>query len=276
MRGTLIILVAACLLVLAGCASGQSQPQAEDAGAFVGSWELYDIDYKDDRDDIDHQTYLDLVELMDWRVMLDLNEEGAASIVSVGTVSIGSWEPAGSDAITIVLSGETIAASLADGMLCMDVEDARLRFEKVSDTPSVRREAVDPAGIFADEESERAYVATVEQVRAIDVSICDSSSCTVRAYAIGEDFEGDPGILLEIANKTDDIIYLVNEDDFTVNGAPVEAVLMRVIPGSYTSKAFLYFPGDDAPAAGDIVSVTGTISVFDAEENLIGSWEVVL
>ena len=121
-----------------------------------------------------------------------------------------------------------------------------------------------------------AYVEDVTEVYSISAEALEFDGVTITPYAIGSDYENDPGVLFSIENTRDDDIFLVSEDDFQVNGSYADATMFRHINPGETTKAYMFFDQGEVGSAEGFSSVSGTISIYDGEGNYLTSFTLNL
>lgn len=91
------------------------------------------------------------------------------------------------------------------------------------------------------------------------------------------DVVGDPGYVLEIANRTDAMVWVYSGTEWTVGGKEVqEPVLLESVGSGQTVEAFLWFDheGSGIDSLDELVAVEGDIVVMrDPDSDVIGSYK---
>lgn len=91
------------------------------------------------------------------------------------------------------------------------------------------------------------------------------------------DAEDDPGYVLEIANKTDSMVWVYSGITWTVGGEEVqEPVLLESVGAGQSVEAFMWFDHNEAGIGSldDLVAVEGDIVVMrDSDSDVIGSYK---
>lgn len=123
-----IIAALACVfalsLALVGCSGGTS---ANDKAAWVGTWDLYEMD---DNGTVTSSDDIELLRSLGLDVYLELNEDGTSSLVLFGEAAEGTWEAKSATEATITISGEQINLTIQDEKIKMTQNDQTLVFAK--------------------------------------------------------------------------------------------------------------------------------------------------
>ncbi len=305
----LVGMLALCLAIV-GCggSSGSGSGSGSDSGfassardSFVGTWQLYEADYEDDEYDADPDTIAAMAEA-GLVATIDMDADGNLVFDMFGSVYEGTWEVKDASTVTINLEGDTEDCTIDGDLLTLEREGDKLVFEHIDSIPEMdhsdSESAIIDEGTEAEEQTNAtsdsdettiddlkdpeadanalAYVEDVTEVYSVSSNALVSDDVAVTPYAIGSDYEGDPGVLFTIENNRDTDIFLVSEDDFQVNGSAADATLFRHINAGETTKAYMFFDQNEVGSAEDFTSVSGTISLYDGDGMYITSFTINL
>ena len=299
-------MLALCLAIV-GCGGGSSSGSGSGSGIseptvsrddFVGTWKLYEADYADDEYDADPET---IAMMADAGLVATIDMDGDGNLVfdMFGSIYEGKWEIVDESTIKIDLDGDTENCAIDGDLLTLERDGDKLIFQHVDSTPemdhsepAVVENPTEPEPTTTDSGDDEvtlddlkdpeadanalAYIEDVTEVYSVNAAAAEKGGVSIRPYAIGSDYEGDPGILFEIVNGTDGDIFIVSEDDFQVNGSPADATLFRHINAGDTTKAYLFFDQNEVGSAEGFSSVSGTISLYDGDGNYITEFTINL
>ena len=121
------------------------------------------------------------------------------------------------------------------------------------------------------------YVATVTITDELDVVVCDDETAKITIDGIGYDVEGDTGYHLVIENRSD-TDYLVSNITTTLDGEDVwmNATLGAPVRAGETVEGFFYFEQDEGLSVTPESSCEFILGLYDADETLLGFYEVSL
>ena len=134
MKKRLAALLACCLIaalaVLAGCAGGggaSSQATEADKAAFVGSWDLYEMEDQSTKTSAEE---VETFKQLGLTITLDLNDDGTAALNMFGDAVNGTWEAKARGAAEVVINGDTAPMTLADDILSLELETSKVHLKK--------------------------------------------------------------------------------------------------------------------------------------------------
>ena len=88
--------------------------------------------------------------------------------------------------------------------------------------------------------------------------------CTIEVTGKGTDFTADPGYQLSITNNSSATIYVIPEDEFTIDGKGYEAGIGEVVDPGETIETFIYFSASELGGGAEkLKDVEGTLVVGD-------------
>lgn len=281
--------VIALVVVLAGCAVPGTDLEALKS-SYVGTWELYSADFEGTESDISHDSYLYMSETLGMHATIDFDSDGTMLADIFGTRFTGTWSMKDEKTITLDSEGDTFDCPLdSNGSLVVDYNGESMIFEKKDDTPDMNR--TDSITVPTEDVSSSSdtslsdlsspesdaymdtYIDGVTELGTKDVTVAQDDYVTIKVYAIGSDFEGDPGYLMTIYNNTDNGIFVAGVDDFQVDGTAVTANLFRHVGSADTKKCYLFFDQGEV-ALTDSSTCTGTIEVYGMDYTLLGTYDL--
>ena len=98
------------------------------------------------------------------------------------------------------------------------------------------------------------------------ITVADDDLVKIVAVAQAVDFEGDPGYIFEITNKSDIALYVTNTDGvFTVNGQLIDPTLAETVAPGQTIEGIMFFDRAKLGSSdlSSLVAVEGTIEVWN-------------
>ena len=273
----MLVSVFALCLVLAGCAGG-----GDAAKNYVGDWKLVGMEENGEATSADD---IKLMEDMGLSVTMSVKEDKTFSMNVMGEEMSGTWEAKSASEATFTIEGQSVPATLANGVLTLEQDGTKMMFEKgtvsTSGSSGAASSGTDTATGTA---GTGTYAATAtgtatgtdagttstdageETVTPIGQTIADDDICTIEIVDKKADWAGDPGYTLKITNKSDKAITAVSQyGTFSVDGKMVDPALVETIqPGKYV-ESFMWFSDDDVASLDQLVNVEGTIEVYDDE-----------
>ena len=258
--------VFALCLVLAGCGGG-----ADAAKNYVGDWKLSGME---ENGEVTSADDLKLMEDLGMAITLSVKEDKTFSLNVMGDETSGTWETKSASEATFTVDGQSVPATLADGVLTLESDGTKMQFEKgtvaVSSSGAAATSGSATTGGTETPTSTDNGTTVVdggeEAVVPIGLTIADDDICTIEIVDKKADWAGDPGYTVKITNKSDKAVSAVSKyGTFSVDGKMVDPVLVETIqPGKYV-EGFMWFSDDDVASVDALVNVEGTIEVYDDE-----------
>ena len=250
-RSSIVAILACCVLAfaLAACSGGSAKSMAADD--LKGFWEL-DPDCP-----------------MGFEAAISLDEEDYAEAIIGESFLEGTWSADGSTAKIDFEDGVSVNLYVSDGKLVMGQDDGSKLVFVASDMDEYyakQEQAEDEEG---DDDLEAEGLEGLEMVDEViedidAVAIANDDVCVIEVNGKGTDYTGDPCYRLSITNNTKGVIFIVPNDDFTVDGAAIEAGLGETVDPGETIEAEMYFASDDLGGGLEkLVNVKGVIFVGD-------------
>ena len=263
--------VFALCLVLAGCCGG-----ADAAKNYVGDWKLSGME---ENGEVTSADDLKLMEDLGMTITLSVKEDKTFSLNVMGDETSGTWEAKSASEATFTVDGQSVPATLADGVLTLESDGTKMQFEK--GTVAASSGGAGSSGAAATSGSATTGGTETptstdngttmvdggeEAVVPIGLTIADDDICTIEIVDKKADWAGDPGYTVKITNKSDKAVSAVSKyGTFSVDGKMVDPVLVETIqPGKYV-EGFMWFSDDDVASVDALVNVEGTIEVYDDE-----------
>lgn len=124
-----IVALMACVfalsLALVGCGGGGGGADAK--AAWVGTWDLYEME---ENGSVTSSDDIEMLKALGLDVYLDLGQDGKASLVLFGEAMDGTWEAKSTTEATFTMEGQTVSMAIADSKLTMEQNGSKLVFKK--------------------------------------------------------------------------------------------------------------------------------------------------
>lgn len=269
----MLVSVFALCLVLAGCTAG-----GDATKNFVGDWKLVGME---ENGETTSPEDIQLMEGLGMTVTLSVKEDKTFVLNVFGDETSGSWEAKNPSEASLTVDGQTVSATLANGVLTMEQDGAKLSFEKGTPSTGSGGDSTTSGGsegvtgtdtgttaVGAPSGGDTAGITTTdgggEAAIPIGQTIADDDICTIEVVDKKADWAGDSGYTLRITNKSDKKLRVfASYGSFSVDGKMVDPVLSElVLPGKY-SETFMWFDSSDVASVDDLVNVEGTFEVDD-------------
>jgi hypothetical protein len=263
--------VFALCLVLAGCGG-------DAAKNYVGDWKLTGMEENGEATSAED---LKLMEDMGLTITLSVKEDKSFLLNVMGEEMSGTWEAKSASEATFTVEGQSVPATLANGVLTLEQDGTKMMFEKgtvstsgssgaassgtdtATGTAGTGTDAGTATGTDAGTTSTDTDEGTVAPIGQI---IADDDICSIEVVNKKADWAGDPGYTLKITNKSDKSVTAIAQyGTFSVDGKMVDPALVETIqPGKY-AECFMWFSDNDVASLDQLVNVEGVIEVYDDE-----------
>ncbi len=242
----------ALCLALVGCGgSGSGDKSADYKKAVVGTWELTEITGASDDD-------MAMMKAFGLTVEMAFAEDGTFKIGMLGETINGTWEAPSAGKVVMKADGDSIEATIEDGVLSAEVEGDSMKLKKSSDEVkdlTAAASSSDGIDLTADKET-----------AAIDKEIVSDDVLSVKVVNKKQDWMDDCGYTLVITNKTADTPIDVASayGTWVVNGKMIDPLLYESIqPGAY-AETFMSFTDDGVKSIDDLKGVKGSFEVSNS------------
>lgn len=125
-----IIALMACVfalcLALVGC-GGSGGSGGDAKAAWVGTWDLVEME---ENGEVTGSEDIEMLKSLGLEVYLELNEDGAGSLVLFGEPMTGKWEAKSATEGSFTIEGQTVDMKIADSKLNMEQNGSKLTFQK--------------------------------------------------------------------------------------------------------------------------------------------------
>ena len=273
--------VFALCLVLAGCGG-------DPAKNYVGDWKLTGMEENGEATSAED---LKLMEDMCLTITLSVKEDKSFLLNVMGEEMSGTWEAKSASEATFTIEGQSVPATLANGVLTLEQDGTKMMFEKgtvsTSGSSGAASSGTDTAtgtagtgtdagtatgtdagtatGTATGTDAGTTSTDTDEETATpIGQTIADDDICSIEVVNKKADWAGDPGYTLKITNKSDKSVTAIAQyGTFSVDGKMVDPGLVETIkPGKYV-ECFMWFSEDDVASLDQLVNVEGVIEVYD-------------
>ena len=124
-----IIALLACVfalsLALVGCGGGGGGGDVKSA--WIGSWELVELE---ENGQVTTSDDIQMLKDLGLTVTLELNEDGNSALVLFGEATNGTWEAKSTTEGTFKIEDQAVDMKIADGKLTMEQNGSKLTFQK--------------------------------------------------------------------------------------------------------------------------------------------------
>lgn len=242
----------ALCLALAGCGGSSGADKSADyKKAVVGTWELTEITGASEDD-------MAMMKAFGLTVEMAFAEDGTFKMGIIGETIDGTWEAPSADKVTMKAEGDTIEATIKDGVLAVEIDGESMKFKKSTDEVKDLTAAASSSGdvdLTADKE-------TV----ALDREVVSDDTLSIKIVNKKQDWMDDCGYTLVITNKTADtpIDVAAAYGTWVVNGKMSDPFFYETIqPGAYV-ETFMSFTDDSIKCIDDLKSVKGSFEVANS------------
>lgn len=283
-------LALACALVasLAGCGGASKE---ELSRPFVGTWA---IDGVVSGGVPATEQELDLYKAMG--VYLVLGSDNTLLFELFGVSVSGTWEPVDNGKATVSFSVSEAADAGVAAEQELELGDGKLSLVDGTDTRTFVQ--IDPAdkqesdlnAILGSSDASNLEetllalrkelsgsvqgTAPLDDAKELDQFVAGDAVCEIAVKAVGT-YQGDPGYLLTITNKSDERI-IVDDDAFEVGGQTADAVLLAIVDPGSTTQEVLWFDSSklDGDGVDALESVSGKLTVTGFESGeVLGTYD---
>lgn len=114
----------ALCFALVGCGGGDKDDSSKKA--VIGTWELSEITGISEDD-------LALMEALNLTVEATFAEDGTFKLGMFGETMDGTWDAKSADKVSLTIEGDSVDATIKDGVLSIEVDGEGMKFKKTSD-----------------------------------------------------------------------------------------------------------------------------------------------
>lgn len=258
------LVLAAVLLCVALVGCGGNDPAKE----YIGTWEAVEVTAYDET--------LDEGRLSEWKqsseyFYFELNENGTAELTDEGLAYPGTW--------TVDKEGKASFESDALISATLELKDGQLiaKYDYFDDPRTIIYERIDPSAKTQAPTLKEYYESdkvieenrpegTIDDLTAateMNVVAVDDDLCTIKIAGKGS-YNGNPSIILELTNKSDEKITIYNEEGWTASGINNNPfTLIAPVRAGETCSVIMCFDheqiGEDPSVLTD---VSGKLSVY--------------
>ena len=248
--GVVAFALALCF-ALVGC--GGDDKSAEYKKAVVGTWEMTELAGSSEDD-------LAMMKSFGLTVEATFAEDGTFKLGIFGETMDGTWEAKSADKVSLTIEGDSVDATIKDGVLSIEVDGEGMKFKKttdeVKDLSSTATTADGSTSLTDDKE-----------VKAVDKEIYSDDALSVMVVDKKQDWMDDCGYTLLITNKSADtaINFTTSYGTWMMDGKMINPFVYETIqPGAY-AETFMYFSDTGATSIDDLKNVQGSFEVLNAD-----------
>lgn len=120
--GVVAFALALCF-ALVGCGGDD---KADYKKAVIGTWELSEITGSSEDD-------MDMMKALGLTVEAAFAEDGTFKLGAFGEAMDGTWDAKSADKVSLTIEGDSVDATIKDGVLSIEVDGEGMKFKKTSD-----------------------------------------------------------------------------------------------------------------------------------------------
>lgn len=250
--GVVAFALALCF-ALVGCGGGD---KADPKKAVIGTWELSEFTDASEDD-------LAMMKAFDLTVEATFAEDGTFKLGMFGETMDGTWDAKSADKVSLTIEGDSVDATIKDGVLSIEVDGEGMKFKKTSDeVKDLRSSSTSSSGTAGDSS------ATDDQaIEAIDKEIYSDDNISVMVVDKKQDWLDSCGYTLVITNKSADAAIDVSGSYGTwmVNGKMISPSIYETIQPNAYAETFMTFMDDSIKSIDDLVNVQGSFEVMNSK-----------
>ncbi len=250
--GVVAFALALCF-ALVGCGGGD---KADLKKAVIGTWELSEFTDASEDD-------LAMMKAFNLTVEATFAEDGTFKLGMFGETMDGTWDAKSADKVSLTIEGDSVDATIKDGVLSIEVDGEGMKFKKTSDeVKDLGSSSTSSSGTAADSS------ATDDQaIEAIDKEIYSDDNISVMVVNKKQDWLDSCGYTLVITNKSADAAIDVSGSYGTwmVNGKMISPSIYETIQPNAYAETFMTFMDDSIKSIDDLVNVQGSFEVMNSK-----------
>lgn len=245
--GVVAFALALCF-ALVGCGGGD---KADPKKAVIGTWELSELTGSSEDD-------LASMKAFGLTVEATFAEDGTFKLGMFGETMDGTWDAKSADKVSLTIEGDSVDATIKDGVLSIEVDGEGMKFKKTSDEVKDLGSSETAGGSSATDD---------QAIEAIDKEIYSDDNISVMVVDKKQDWFDDCGYTLVITNKSADTAIDVSDSygTWTVNGKMVSPYFYETIQPNAYVETFMTFTDDSIKSIDDLVSVQGSFEVTNSK-----------
>lgn len=120
--GVVAFALALCF-ALVGCGGDD---KADSKKAVIGTWELSEVTGASEDD-------MAMMKALSLTVEATFAEDGTFKLGMFGETMDGTWDAKSADKVSLTIDGDSINATIKDGVLSIELDDEGMKFKKTSD-----------------------------------------------------------------------------------------------------------------------------------------------
>lgn len=244
----------ALCFALVGCGGGD---KADPKKAVIGTWELSELTGASEDD-------MAMMKAFGLTVEATFAEDGTFKLGMFGESLDGTWDAKSADKVSLTIEGDSVDATIKDGVLSIEVDGEGMKFKKTSDEVK----DLGSSSATSDSGTTTGSNATDDQaIQAIDKEIYSDDNISVMVVDKKQDWLDSCGYTLVITNKSADtaIDFSGSYGTWTVNGKMISPYIYETIQPNAYAETFMTFMDDSIKSIDDLVNVQGSFEVTNSK-----------
>ncbi len=278
MKKLSILVLTAALLCIALVGCGDNDP-AKD---YIGTWEAVEA--------TEYGSTLDEEKLSEWKqsgeyFYFELNEDGTAELTDEGMAYPGTW--------TVDKTGKVSFESDSLISATLELKDEQLvaKYDYFDDPRTVIYKRIDPSAKIQaptlieyfesdegiEETRPEGTIGDLTNATEMSVVAVDDDLCTIKIAGKGS-YNGNPSIILELTNKSDEKITIYDDEDWTAGGIKNSpfTLIAPVRAGETCSVIMCFDPDQIGENPAVLTHASGKLSVYGPSDSTGGSKELAI
>ena len=237
--GVVAFAIALCF-ALVGCGGGD---KADPKKAVIGTWELSELTGASEDD-------MAMMKAFGLTIEATFAEDGTFKLGMFGETMDGTWDAKSADKVSLTIEGDSVDATIKDGVLSIEVDGEGMKFKKTSDEVK----DLGSSSVSSDGATSGSSATDDQAIQAIDKEIYSDDNISVMVVDKKQDWLDSCGYTLVITNKT-----------WTVNGKMISPYIYETIQPNAYAETFMTFMDDSIKSIDDLVNVQGSFEVTNSK-----------
>ena len=262
--GVVAFAIALCF-ALVGCGGGD---KADPKKAVIGTWELSELTGASEDD-------MAMMKAFGLTIEATFAEDGTFKLGMFGETMDGTWDAKSADKVSLAIEGDSIDATIKDGVLSIEVDGEGMKFKKTSDEVK----DLGSSSVSSDSATSGSSATDDQAIEAIDKEIYSDDNISVMVVDKKQDWLDDCGYTFKVENKTADktVLFMAEYGTFSVDGQMVDFTLTETVKPGMFAETFGYFDSTKVTDIDAMKNVAGTISLMDNDSyETIASYPIEL
>lgn len=252
--GVVAFAIALCF-ALVGCGGGD---KADPKKAVIGTWELSELTGASEDD-------MAMMKAFGLTIEATFAEDGTFKLGMFGETMDGTWDAKSADKVSLTIEGDSVDATIKDGVLSIEVAGEGMKFKKTSD--EVKDLGSSSSSSTSSGATSGSSATDDQAIQAIDKEIYSDDNISVMVVDKKQDWLDSCGYTLVITNKSADtaIDFSGSYGTWMVNGKMISPYIYETIQPNAYAETFMTFMDDSIKSIDDLVNVQGSFEVTNSK-----------